>query len=744
MKVIKRDGCLVSFEISRIVKAVDKAFIAVEGASRKEAASQIGDEVTLATEGMEQVSVEEIQDIVVEHLQSSGYPEVAAAYQHYRESRDLERMRRGELYKISRDVIGVSNLDLLRENANLNGESFSGKMSRIGSEYAKWMASKFILPAELMKSVKEGYVYVHDLDQYALGTTNCIFIPFDRLLAKGFNTGNGSVRPPQSIMTAMALVAIIFQSQQNSQFGGVSGNKIDWDLAPYVSKSFRRHFRKGLTYFAQMDQGEPGTNVRVLTDDELYIDNEQLKEAYPHIYHYAYNETVNEVKQAAESLIHNLNTMSSRAGGQIPFTSLNYGMCTSTEGRLVSHALLDATMKGLGGGETPIFPQHIFQCKQGVNQAEGEPNYDLFLKAVECSSRRLYPNFVNVDATFNLVYYNPDDPNTIIATMGCRTRTISDRFGRNHLSGKGNLSFNTINLVRLGIEHGIMQGKRDLPDLSGFYEQLDHYMTIAVEGLIHRYELQAEQPAKASDFMMREGVWEGGEALAPEDRVRELIKHGTLALGFIGLAECLKALTGLHHGEDENSRSLGIEIISHMRQFCNEASERYDLNITLFATPAEGLSGKFTKLDRNTFGVIEGVTDREYYTNSFHIPVYYSMPAYRKIQAEAPFHELCNAGAISYVELDGNARQNTAAFRDIVQFALQQNIGYFSVNHPVDRCPACNYEGIIGSVCPGCGALETAGNFQRLRRVTGYLTGNYTERFNSAKQAEVRDRVKHL
>ncbi|ANA83446.1 anaerobic ribonucleoside triphosphate reductase [Paenibacillus glucanolyticus] len=654
----------------------------------------------------------------------------------------MERVRRGELYKISRDVIGVANLDLLRENANLNGDSFSGKMSRIGSEYAKWMASHFVLPAELMRAVKDGYVYVHDLDQYALGTTNCIFIPFNRLLERGFNTGNGSVRPPQSIMTAMALVAIIFQSQQNSQFGGVSGSKIDWDLAPYVGKSFRRHFRKGVAYLEEAAQRT--SMAGILPDNELYIDNEQLKETYPRTYRYAYNETVNEVKQAAESLIHNLNTMSSRAGGQIPFTSLNYGMCTSTEGRLVSHALLDATMRGLGGGETPIFPQHIFQCKQGVNQREGDPNYDLFLKAVECSSRRLYPNFVNVDASFNLAYYSPDDPDTIIATMGCRTRTIADRFGRNRLSGKGNLSFNTINLVRLGIEHGILEGKRDLPDLTHFFKQLDHYMVIAVEGLIHRYELQADQPAKASDFMMREGVWEGGEVLSPEDKVRDLIKHGTLALGFIGLAECLKALTGQHHGEDETSHRLGVEIIRHMRQFCDEASERYNLNISLFATPAEGLSGKFTKLDRHTFGVIKGVTDREYYTNSFHVPVYHPMAAYRKIRSEAPFHELCNAGAISYVELDGNARQNTAAFREIVQFALQQNIGYFSVNHPVDRCPACNYEGIIGSACPGCGASEADENFQRLRRVTGYLTGNYTERFNSAKQAEVRDRVKHL
>lgn len=742
MKVMKRDGCLVNFEMSRIVKAVDKAFIAVEGASREQAALEIGVRAAHIAAGMDQVTVEEIQDIVVEHLQSSGYTEVAAAYQQYREIRDLERVRRGELYKISRDVIGVANLDLLRENANLNGDSFSGKMSRIGSEYAKWMASHFVLPAELMRAVKDGYVYVHDLDQYALGTTNCIFIPFNRLLERGFNTGNGSVRPPQSIMTAMALVAIIFQSQQNSQFGGVSGSKIDWDLAPYVGKSFRRHFRKGVAYLEEAAQRT--SMAGILPDNELYIDNEQLKETYPRTYRYAYNETVNEVKQAAESLIHNLNTMSSRAGGQIPFTSLNYGMCTSTEGRLVSHALLDATMRGLGGGETPIFPQHIFQCKQGVNQREGDPNYDLFLKAVECSSRRLYPNFVNVDASFNLAYYSPDDPDTIIATMGCRTRTIADRFGRNRLSGKGNLSFNTINLVRLGIEHGILEGKRDLPDLTHFFKQLDHYMVIAVEGLIHRYELQADQPAKASDFMMREGVWEGGEVLSPEDKVRDLIKHGTLALGFIGLAECLKALTGQHHGEDETSHRLGVEIIRHMRQFCDEASERYNLNISLFATPAEGLSGKFTKLDRHTFGVIKGVTDREYYTNSFHIPVYHPMAAYRKIRSEAPFHELCNAGAISYVELDGNARQNTAAFREVVQFALQQNIGYFSVNHPVDRCPACNYEGIIGSACPGCGASEADENFQRLRRVTGYLTGNYTERFNSAKQAEVRDRVKHL
>lgn len=739
MKVMKRDGTCVSFEITRIINAVNRAFQAIEGGSRYEASSRVATLVEAKAAGIEQMTVEEIQDLVIHFLKKTGYDQVAKAYTEYRETRDRERMRRGELYKISSSVIGVKDLDLLRENANLNGESFSGKMSRIGSEYAKWMATSFMLPKPLNEAIKNGYVYVHDLDQYALGTTNCIFIPFGRLLEKGFNTGNGSVRSPQSIMTAMALVAIIFQSQQNSQFGGVSGNKIDWDLAPYVGKSFRKHFRKGLTYFSE-GQGNQNEDI---SDTELYMNHDRLQERYPLTYKFAYEETVNETKQAAESLIHNLNTMSSRAGGQIPFTSLNYGMCTSTEGRLVSHALLDATMRGLGRGETPIFPQHIFQCKKGVNQEEGDPNYDLFLKAVECSSRRLYPNFVNVDATFNLPYYRPEDPDTIIATMGCRTRTISDRFGRNRLSGKGNLSFNTLNLVRLGIEHGIVMGQRKEPDMTGFYDSLERYMKIAVEGLVHRYHIQARQPAKASDFMMREGVWEGGEKLAPEDEVAELIKHGTLALGFIGVAECMKALTGLHHGEDEGVRKMALDIVRRMRSYCDEMSEQYDLNISLFATPAEGLSGKFTKLDRAAFGTIPEVTDREYYTNSFHIPVYYPVAAFQKIQWEAPFHKLCNAGAISYVELDGNARQNTTAFHKIVQFALDQDIGYFSVNHPLDRCPVCDYEGIIGSACPQCGVEEGKVVFHRLRRVTGYLTGNYTERFNSAKQAEVRDRVKH-
>ena len=640
-----------------------------------------------------------------------------------------------EVIRMGEEIVQSRNLEVLRENANLNGESFSGKMSKFGSEYSKWYASHFVLPTRLVQAIQDNIVYVHDLDQYALGTTNCIFIPFDKLLRRGFNTGNGSVRPPTSIMTAMALVAIIFQSQQNSQFGGVSANKLDFDLAPYVAKSFAKHFRKGLDYF---EEGNANADFGDIT-----MSRSDLKMQYPKAFSYALKETKSETFQAAESLIHNLNTMSSRAGGQIPFTSINYGTCTSPEGQLVIDSLLTATIRGLGHGETPIFPIQIFKCKQGVNQNPGEPNYSLFLKAAECSAKRLYPNFANLDAPLNLMYYDPTDPDTEFATMGCRTRVLADRFGRNHLSGKGNLSFNTLNLVKLGLKHGIALGHRQEPDERAFYRDLTHYMNIALEGLLHRFSIQASQKAKASDFMMREGVWEGGEHLAPDDQVGELLKHGSLSIGFIGLAECMKAMYGKHHGEDETVYQKAYDLIAYMRDYCDGQSEIHNLNITLFATPAEGLSGKFTKRDRAVYGPLPGILDREYYTNSFHIPVYYNISAARKIELEAKFHGLCNAGAISYIELNGNARNNPEAFLKIVQYALQQQVSYFSINHPIDRCSACGFEGIIGASCPSCGSHESEVHIRRLRRVTGYLTGDYQTRFNPAKQAEVRDRVKH-
>lgn len=646
----------------------------------------------------------------------------------------LEQML-DEVVQLGEEIVSSSNLEVLRENANLNGESFSGKMSKLGSEYAKWYANHFVMPPRVVQAIRDNVVYVHDLDQYAIGTTNCIFIPFERLLREGFNTGNGSVRPPNSIMTAMALVAIIFQSQQNAQYGGVSSNKLDHDLAPYVAKSFSKYFRKGLEYF------EEGVITADLGD--IHMSRNDLQERYPRTFKYALKETEAETLQGAESLVHNLNTMSSRAGGQIPFTSINYGTCTSPEGQMVIQALLTATMRGLGSGETPVFPIQIFKCKQGINQNPGEPNYELFLKAAECSAKRLYPNFANLDAPLNLAYYDPANPDTEFATMGCRTRVLSDRFGRNHLSGKGNLSFNTLNLVKLGLEHGIALGRRLTADERGFFKELEHYMDIALEGLLHRYEIQASQKAKASDFMMREGVWEGGEQFGPDDQVGDLLKHGSLSIGFIGMAECMKAMYGKHHGEDEQVYAKALEIVTFMRDYCDRQSDLHNLNITLFATPAEGLSGKFTKRDRATYGKVPGIVDREYYTNSFHIPVYYHISAAKKIALESRFHELCNAGAISYIELNGNARSNPAAFLSIVQYALSQNVSYFSINHPIDRCSACGFEGIIGANCPSCGKHEHEVHIRRLRRVTGYLTGDYQTRFNTAKQAEVRDRLKH-
>ncbi|MET3209649.1 UNVERIFIED_CONTAM: anaerobic ribonucleoside-triphosphate reductase [Paenibacillus sp. PvR008] len=638
-----------------------------------------------------------------------------------------------DLYSVGEGIISGRNEDITKENANLNGESYSGKMNRFGSEYSKMYARNIVLPERLVKAIDEGYVYVHDLDHYAIGTHNCLFIPFDKLLANGFEVSDkGSVRSPNSIMTAMAQAAIIFQCQQNSQYGGCGASKFDWDLAPYVTKSFKKHFRKGQKYFNEL--------FSEVEDDQLYLDNAELSKVFPNSYAYAKEETKIETYQASESLIHNLNTMASRAGGQVPFTSVTFGLCTSTEGRLISDSLLTASINGLGHSETAIFPQLIFQCKKGINQNESDPNYDLFMKALECSSKRLFPNFCNVDADFNLQYYDPNKPDTAIATMGCRTRVISNRFGEPSQSGRGNLSFNSINLTKLGIEYGIVNGRKER-DIVGLMNKLDEVLDVTLKGLIHRYNIQCEQPAKASDFMMQNGSWIGGEKLKPNDKIGDLLRSGSISIGFVGLAECLKALYGVHHGENQEAWKAGYNIICYIKDFCDRKSDEYDMNITCFATPAESLAGKFAKLLQNQYGKIEGVTDRDYLTNSFHVPVYYEIKAYEKIEREAPFHKLTNAGHISYVELDGNARNNLQAFKRIVQYALNKNMGYFSVNHPIDKCLSCNFDGVINKECPICGENDEE-NISRIRRVTGYLVGNLN-RFNSAKRAEEKDRVKH-
>ncbi|WP_311078085.1 anaerobic ribonucleoside triphosphate reductase [Paenibacillus polymyxa] len=644
-----------------------------------------------------------------------------------------QQYNKSDIYKLGEGIITGKNEDITKENANLNGESYSGKMNRFGSEFSKLYARNIVLPERLVKAIDEGYVYVHDLDHYAVGTHNCLFIPFDKLLANGFEVSDkGSVRSPNSIMTAMAQAAIIFQCQQNSQYGGCGASKFDWDLAPYVTKSFKKHFKKGQKYF-----NEFYTEVE---DDQLYLDNTELSKVFPKSYTYATEETKIETYQASESLIHNLNTMASRAGGQVPFTSVTFGLCTSTEGRLISDSLLTSSINGLGHSETAIFPQLIFQCKKGINQDESDPNYDLFMKALECSSKRLFPNFVNVDADFNLQYYDPNKPDTAIATMGCRTRVISNRFGEPSQSGRGNLSFNSINLAKLGIEFGIVNSRKER-DIDGFMDKLNEVLDIALEGLIHRYNIQREQPAKASDFMMQNGSWIAGEKLKPDEKVGDLLRNGSVSIGFVGLAECLKALFGVHHGESPSAWKAGYSIIAYIKDYCDKKSDEYDMNITCFATPAESLAGKFAKLLQQQYGKIQGVTDRDYLTNSFHIPVYYEIKANEKIDREAPFHKLTNAGHISYVELDGNARNNLQAFKRIVQYSLSKNMGYFSINHPVDKCLSCNFDGVINNECPTCGESKEE-NISRIRRVTGYLVGNLN-RFNSAKRAEEKDRLKH-
>lgn len=733
-QVTKRDGTINEYDQNKITVAITKAMRMTELGIDKELAERITLKVTQQVmKSKNTYSVELLQDLIEKDLMMSSRKDVAKEYITYRQKRTEERLKQSELFKIGEGIISGDNEEITKENANLNGESYSGKMNRFGSEYSKMYAKNVMLPKRLVKAMDEGYIHVHDLDHYSVGTHNCLFIPFDKLLANGFQVSDkGSVRTPNSIMTAMAQVAIIFQCQQNSQFGGCGAAKFDWDLAPYVTKSFVKHFRKGQKYF---DEAFSKVNV-----EELYIDNCDLIRVFPKSYTYALEETKLETKQAAESMIHNLNTMASRAGGQVPFTSITFGLCTSTEGRMVSESILNASMNGLGHSETAIFPQLIFQCKQGVNQNLGEANYDIFMKAIECSSKRLFPNFVNVDADFNLQYYDPSKPDTAIATMGCRTRVISNRFGEVYQSGRGNISFNSINLTKLGIEYGIVNGSSGI-DVNGFWAKLDEILDIALDGLLHRFDIQGNQPAKASDFMMQNGSWIGGEKLHPNQKIKDLLRMGSVSIGFVGLAECLKALFGKHHGEDQNVWNFGQELIQHIREYCDRKSDEYDMNVTCFATPAESLAGKFAKVLRKQYGQIEGVTDREYITNSFHIPVYYNLPAYKKIDLEAPFHKLTNAGHISYVELDGNARNNLEAFKNIVQYALSKNIGYFSINHPIDKCMSCNFDGVINHECPSCGESKED-NIARIRRITGYLVGTLN-RFNGSKKAEERDRVKH-
>ena len=765
--ITKRDGRTVHFDINKIASAIEKAFAATIGKKDYAICLALAQEVSdiFEEKQIDSPTVEQIQDTVERVLINHGHVRTAKAYILYRAERTRVRNMNDRLMKTFEDITykDATDSDIKRENANIDGNTAMGSMLKYGSEGAKHFYESYVLNPAHSEAHRNGDIHIHDLDFYTL-TTTCCQIDLIKLFHDGFSTGHGVLREPNDIASYASLACIAIQSNQNDQHGGQSIANFDYGLAPGVAKTYKKRYRSNLTSLIEvMDCAAhakktkeifqtltaenliptlDGSQAYTESEKELLLEAGVPEEILDKIQSFsakkATEETDKATYQAMEALLHNLNTMHSRAGAQTPFSSINYGMDTSTEGRMVMKNMLLVTEAGLGNGETAIFPIQIFRVKDGVNFNPGEPNYDLFKLSCRVSAKRLFPNFSFQDAPFNLQYYKEGHPETEIAYMGCRTRVIGNVNDpeREITYGRGNLSFTSINLPRIAI----LANK----NIDWFFSELDRKIDLVVEQLLERFEIQAKKKVHNYPFLMGEGVWIDSEKLNYDDEVREVLKHGTLSVGFIGLAEALKALLGVHHGESEIAQNLGLDIIGHMRKRMDDLSAETHLNFSLLATPAEGLSGRFVRMDRERFGSIEGVTDREYYTNSFHIPVYYPISAYKKIQLEAPYHELTNAGHITYIELDGDPSTNLDAFEKVIRYMKAQGIGYGSINHPVDRDPVCGYNGIIGDTCPKCGRSETDGEygFQRIRRITGYLVGTL-DRFNNAKRAEVRDRVKH-
>lgn len=767
-KIKKRDGREVAFNLEKITNAIYKAAQAA-GGQNYDISLKLAEEVVLSLDKKFQgdiPDVEDIQDMVEKILIEEGHAKTAKEYILYRAERTRIREMDTRLMKVYEDLTfkDAKDVDIKRENANIDGNTAMGTMLKYGSEGAKQFYDLFVLNPEHSKAHKDGDFHIHDLDFLTL-TTTCCQIDIEKLFKGGFSTGHGYLREPNDILSYSALACIAIQSNQNDQHGGQSIPNFDYGMAPGVKKTYIKFYRANLLKAVELlveniDLRENIDNIFNILEREynlvpsLDMNKEYEKKEAEHLKELlndeiiveriqkfaknnAYKDTDKRTYQAMEALIHNLNTMHSRAGAQIPFSSINYGTDISVEARMVMKNLLLATEAGLGNGETPIFPIQIFKVKEGVNYNSEDPNYDLFKLACKVSAKRLFPNFSFIDAPFNLKYYKENRPETEVAYMGCRTRVLGNVYdpSREIVNGRGNLSFTTINLPRLGIEN---RG-----NIEGFYRDLNNRVNLAVEQLIERFEIQASKKVHNFPFLMGQGIWIDSDKLNSNDEIREVLKHGTLSLGFIGLAECLKALTGYHHGESQESQRLGLEIIGHMRRIMDDISNQYKMNFTLLGTPAEGTAGRFVKMDRERYGVIEGITDREYYTNSFHVPVYYEIRAFKKIELEAPYHELTNAGHITYIELDGDPTQNVEAFEKVVRFMKESGIGYGSINHPVDRDPVCGYTGIIGDTCPKCSREEGDIKFDRIRRITGYLVGTL-DRFNDAKRAEERDRVKHF
>lgn len=750
-QIIKRDGRQSAFELDKITNAIFQAAQASGGHDYQMAetlARQVEQNLEQALSG-EIPTVEQIQDEVERVLVETGHARTAKRYILYRNERTRVREMNTRLMKVYEDLTFKSSLEnnTKRENANIDGDTAMGTMLKYGSEGAKQFYEMFILDPEHARAHREGDIHIHDLDFLTL-TTTCCQIDLLKLFQGGFSTGHGFLREPNDIRSYSALACIALQSNQNDQHGGQSIPNFDYSMAPGVKKTFRRAFTDNLTkaieIYLEQEDGELLSKSIVKNAERetgeiaVFADGNGFDEAVERLLcdhtdertaakimrftrKYAVKETRRNTYQAMEALVHNLNTMHSRAGAQVPFTSLNYGTDTSPEGRLVMECLMKATEAGLGNGETSIFPIHIFKVKEGVNYNPGEPNYDLFKLAMRVSAKRMFPNFSFLDAPFNAQYYKPGHPETEATYMGCRTRVVGNVFDptREIVNGRGNLSFTSINLPRIAI---LSKG-----DIDWFFEDLDRKIDLVIDQLLARLRIQSQKKVRNYPFLMGQGVWIDSEKLGPDDSVGEVLKHGSLTCGFIGLAETLKALIGVHHGESDEAQELGLKIVSHMRERMDQAAQQYHLNFTLIATPAEGLSGRFVRMDRARFGEIPGVTDREYYTNSFHVPVYYPISAFEKIRREAPYHALTNGGHISYIELDGDPTQNLEAFETVVRAMKEAGMGYGAINHPIDRDPICGYTGIIGDVCPRCGRREGEGvPLEKLQKLGMYKHLNWS------------------
>ena len=744
--IVKRDGRKVSFNEDKISNAIRKALISAhpDDKSTSQYEEDLVEKLTrrvvsdIEKQNLEEPSVENTQDIIEKVLIQEGMASEAKNFILYRQNRTNVRNYNTDLTKIYRDLTSKStaDMDLKRENANIDANAPMGLMLRFGSEGSKDYVRRYGLRPEHSIAHSRGDIHIHDLDFYML-TINCCQIGLKDLFKRGFSTGHGFLREPQSIQSAAALCCIAIQSNQNDMHGGQSIPLFEYDLAPYVAISYSKHLCKVICICLRNDEADVSEvkeyckelydkydtclsdevqaliKAKVLEVLKKYDTDElDVTKNVDYIMSEAIKLTERETYQAMEALIHNLNSMQSRAGAQVPFSSINYGTGTQPEHRMIMKNVLLATDAGLGGGETPIFPVQIFKVKDGINTKKGDPNYDLFELACKVSAKRLFPNFSFLDAPYNAQYYKPGHPETEVALMGCRTRVVSNYYDKTKeiIPGRGNLSFTTINLPRLAIEaHG---------SISKFFESLDKMIYMVFDQLMDRFEIIAKKQVLNYPFLMGQGVWVDSDRLNPEDTIEDVIKNGTMSVGFIGLAECLVALIGKHHGESKEAYDLGYKIIKHMRDLTDKHTVDTGLNFSLFSTPAEGLSGRFVKIDKRLYGSIPGVTDREYYTNSFHVPVYYEISAADKIKTEGPFHALCNAGSISYVEMDGDLTKNVEAFKNVILYMKECGVGYGSINHPVDRCPVCNYVGIIGDVCPRCGRKDGEGvSIERLRKL---------------------------